>query len=104
MNPVVIVHLLAAIVAIVVALPLIAGKVKMNAWYGVRIPAAFESEARWYEINRHGGRLLVVWGVVIAVTARRAWIAYDFASLAVLTAGLVWVIVRIYRNASSIRK
>ena len=106
MNPVVIVHLLAALVAIAVALPLIAGKVKMNAWYGVRIPAAFESEARWFEINRHGGRLLLLWGCAIAATAvvglfldRSAWIAYDFASLAIIAFGLVVVLVRIYRHA-----
>ena len=111
MNPVVIVHFLAALVAIVAALPLIKGTVKMNRWYGVRIPAAFESEARWYEINRHGGRLLLIWGAVIAVTAlvgailpRGSWIAYDFASLAVITIGLAVVLVRIYRHAGSVRK
>ncbi|HVT80829.1 MAG TPA: SdpI family protein [Phycisphaerae bacterium] len=111
MNLVIIVHLVAAILGTVAAVPLIRGKVKMNPWYGVRIPAAFESEARWYEINRYGGRLILAWGVVIAATAligaflpQRAWIAYDFASLAVITVGLVLVIVRIYRHASANRR
>lgn len=106
MNPAVIVHLLAAIVAMAAALPLIKGKVKMNPWYGVRIPAAFESEARWFEINRHGGRLLLLWGLVIAATAmggaflpRRAWVAYDCGATVVITVGLVLVIVRIYWHA-----
>lgn len=106
LNPVVIVHFLASIVAIVAALPLIRGRVKMNPWYGVRIPAAFESEARWYEINRRGGRLILIWGVVIAATAvaglfldPRGWVIYDFASLAIIAVGLVVVLVLIYRNA-----
>ena len=40
MNPVAIVHFIAAVVATVVAMPLVRGDVKINRWYGVRIPAA----------------------------------------------------------------
>ena len=83
----------------------------MNPWYGVRIPAAFESEARWRQINLHGGRLLLIWGIVIGVMAlvgavlpQPAWIAYDFTSLAVITVGLGVVLARSYRHADSLRK
>src|SRR3954468_20239219 len=44
-----------------VCLPLIYRKVRMNRWYGIRIPQAFVSDARWYEINEYGGRLLARW-------------------------------------------
>lgn len=111
MNPAGIVHLLAAVVAITAALPLIKGKVKMNPWYGVRIPAAFESEAQWFEINRHGGRLLLIWGMAIAATAlagaflpRSAWVAYDWAATIVITAGLGMVIAGIYRHARRMKR
>lgn len=106
MNPVVIIHLLAGIAAVAAALPLIQGKVKMNPWYGVRIPAAFESEERWFELNRYGGWLLFAWGVAVAFTAlvgafleRRAWVTYDWTALVIIMGGLALVVVQIYRHA-----
>jgi uncharacterized membrane protein len=49
-----------------VSIPLILGRIKMNAWYGVRIPKAFESESNWYAINRVGGRWMAGAGLVLA--------------------------------------
>jgi len=49
----------------VISLPLALRKVPMNRWYGVRIPAAFESDQRWYDINAYGGRLLAIWSWLI---------------------------------------
>ena len=106
MNPIVIFHFLAAVIAIAAAVPLIKGRVKMNEWYGVRIPAAFASEEAWFDINRLGGRLLFLWGVVVAATAiagaflsKKAWIAYNLASLAIIVGGLIFVVARIYSYA-----
>jgi len=105
MNPVAIIHMLGAVFAITVALPLIKGKVKMNPWYGVRIPAAFESDERWLEINRYGGRLLFNWGLANAVTAlvgaflgRSAWVVYDLTALVIIMGGLALVLVQIHRH------
>jgi uncharacterized membrane protein len=58
---------------IVVAIPLVRGKVPMNRWYGIRIRRAFESEQNWYEIHRYGGQLLVAVGVVVALLAVVLW-------------------------------
>jgi len=106
MNPVVIVHFVAALLAIAAALPLMRGAVKMNPWYGVRIPAAFESEERWFDLNRYGGRLLFLWGLCIAATAlvgaqlrKNAWVAYDWAALVIVMGGLALVIALIFRHA-----
>ena len=50
-----------------VALPLILRRIPMNHFYGVRVAAAFTSDARWYDINAYGGRLLFVYGVLVAL-------------------------------------
>jgi uncharacterized membrane protein len=39
----------------------------MNAFYGVRIPRAFVSDANWYAINAYGGRVLAIAGAIITV-------------------------------------
>lgn len=52
---------------IVLSIPLIQRKVKMNHFYGVRIAKAFESEENWYQINAYGGRRLVASSVVLTI-------------------------------------
>jgi uncharacterized membrane protein len=108
MNPVVVIHLFAALLAMGVAVPLIQRRVKMNHWYGVRIPAAFASEEAWFDLNRYGGRLLFFWGLTIAATAavgafleKKDWITYDWTSLAIIVGGLALVVAKIY---SQVRK
>jgi hypothetical protein len=48
------------------AVPLIRRRIRPNAWYGIRIPAAFSSEEAWYRINRHGGKSLAYMGLAVA--------------------------------------
>src|SRR4051812_32585536 len=48
-----------------VCLPLVKRQVPMNKMYGFRIPAAFESEERWYDINAYGGRQMSRWSWVV---------------------------------------
>ena len=62
----------------------------MNGAYGIRIPAAFESEHRWYDINAYGGRQLAGGSVVIMAAGIAGFFlspehhdAYMFGSLAV---------------------
>lgn len=106
MNPVVIVHLLAAALVIGASIPLIRRRVKMNHWYGVRIPAAFISEERWYQLNQYGGRLFLYWGLAMGVTAivgafldQKDWITYNWAAVVIALGGLAMVIVGINRYA-----
>lgn len=106
MNPVVLVHFFASAVAIAAALPLALDRVKMNSWYGVRLPEAFVSDAHWSRLNRFGGRLLLAWGLAIGVTAaagafvRRAhWVAYDWTALGIVLGGLALVVLLIQRSA-----
>ena len=56
-----------AVLLIAISIPLIQRRVKMNHFYGVRIPKAFESDENWYKINEYGGRQLVLWSCVLAL-------------------------------------
>ncbi len=51
----------------VLAVPLIRRQVKMNRWYGVRMPKAYVSDANWYAINEFGGRWLAAAGAILAL-------------------------------------
>lgn len=58
---------------IVMAIPLIQGKVKMNRTYGIRIKKAFESKDNWYKINAYGGRCFLAWSIVLALVGVAAF-------------------------------
>jgi len=109
-NPVALIHVAVGVLVMGAALPLIRRKVGMNCWYGVRIPQAFESDERWYEINAYGGKLLLALGGVIAamgaagaLLARRHWVEYDTAALAVILVSLALCVAAIYRHARAPR-
>jgi hypothetical protein len=80
-----------SVAAIVLALPLILRLVKMNGSYGVRIAEAYRSQARWLEINRVGGMLLLLWGVAVGITGVLGIVYQDMPVLkyALVAAGVV---------------
>ena len=45
------------------AIPLVQGRVKRNALYGVRFRQSFESDEAWLAINRFGGWAMIYWAV-----------------------------------------
>ena len=61
-------HVTVAILVFALSVPLWRGKVRMNRWYGVRIPKSFESDANWYALNRYGAKQIMVYSAgVLAV-------------------------------------
>ena len=44
---------------IIICLPLMQGKIKRNALYGIRTSKAFESDELWFKINRYGARQMM---------------------------------------------
>ncbi len=56
-------NLICGLVSVLLALPLLQGKVKRNIFYGVRFPEAFRSEEAWLDINRYGAKRLIVWSM-----------------------------------------
>ena len=49
------------------SVPLILRRVPMNRLYGVRTAKAFASEANWYALNAYGGRLFLIFGLLLTV-------------------------------------
>lgn len=49
------------------AIPLMRRKVKMNSWYGIRVPQAMISEPIWFEVNAIMGRYLFAFGLFTTV-------------------------------------
>jgi uncharacterized membrane protein len=94
------------------SVPLVKRKIKRNQWYGVRSPEAFKSEERWLAINEYGGRLLLRWGIAVAVMAviglplaKKYWqLVYLCGSLVVILGGLGMVTTRIDRYSAKTKK
>ena len=52
---------------IAAGLPLLGGKIKPNATYGVRMAKSFESDENWFKMNRYGAKQMMIWaGVMMA--------------------------------------
>jgi uncharacterized membrane protein len=107
MNSIAVIHLIVGFLTIALSVPLTTRKVKMNPWYGIRIPEAFKSEERWFEINQYGGRLMLWWGISIVIAAsiglllpRDYWMIYCFSTLGVILGGLGLVVTLIFRHAA----
>jgi len=62
-------HITVAVLVILMAIPLIHRKVKMNRLYGVRFKKSFESEDNLYKINEYGGRQIIPWSIALAIIA-----------------------------------
>lgn len=90
---------------IALAIPLIGRRVRMNAWYGVRIPKAFRSEENWYAINEFGGKVLAVSGLLIALVGVATLVLEPASPAAILILALapapilLLALVPIYRFA-----
>jgi hypothetical protein len=102
----------AGCVCIALGLPLMKRKIRMNRWYGVRIPKSFQSEEYWFKINEYGGRQLVVWSVPLIAwgavvlcnsheNVNRGFEAFAFAAFPVFLF-IATVAVRTFRYAGKL--
>ncbi|MEM1223483.1 MAG: SdpI family protein [Verrucomicrobiota bacterium] len=55
-------YLLSGLLVSLVTLPLIYGKIPMNALYGFRVKQTFESDTSWYHLNEIGGMIFSMLG------------------------------------------
>lgn len=61
------VNIFAGLLIIMLSIPLLKGKIKMNSLYGVRFAKSFASESRWYKLNRYGAKQMILWAVIIVL-------------------------------------
>ena len=54
---------------IVLAIPMLRGKVPPNPWYGFRVPGTLSDPTRWYKANRYAARWLLLTGVITVAAA-----------------------------------
>jgi hypothetical protein len=104
MTTIAIVTLLSGILMFLLSLPLISRQIPMNGSYGIRIPAAFESEQRWYDINAYGGRQFARWSwLIMAAGAAGFFVSaehrdvYFLTSVAVTLFAVMIPVFQIYR-------
>jgi uncharacterized membrane protein len=55
--------ILTGLICIGLAIPLRLGRIRRNAFYGVRFPQSYKSDEAWFAINRYGGMQLIFWSV-----------------------------------------
>lgn len=106
MAVVAVILFLAGLLIFGICQPLIRRKVPMNGLYGIRIPAAFESEERWYEINAYGGRQMAAWSWLITGAGAAGFLVpaafqmvYAWAIIPVTLLAVLVPVVRICRWA-----
>lgn len=49
------------------SVPLIKEKVRINNWYGIRLPSTMKDKKVWYEANKAGGRNFFILGALIFI-------------------------------------
>ena len=62
-------YVVIAVVTMLVALPLMRGRLPPNPWVGFRTPRTLRDPALWYAVNAYGGRLLFAVGVAFLAAA-----------------------------------
>lgn len=58
-------NLIVGLLMIILAIPLKNGSIKMNYWYGFRIPKSFESDDVWYMLNEYFAERFIKWSLPI---------------------------------------
>ena len=64
---VLIIYFCVGLLFIAISIPLIKRKVKINHWYGIRLPETMKSEEVWYEVNEICGKHLLIFGIIICL-------------------------------------
>jgi uncharacterized membrane protein len=58
-------YTLGGLLIVALAIPLVQGRVKRNALYGIRLPQSLKSDNAWLAINRFGGKSLIAWSTIM---------------------------------------
>ena len=90
------------------AIPLIRKKVKINSWYGIRIPQTMENEKVWYKVNEIMGKYIFVFGMLISILSlyftlnpTNPEFIMIYILLAILIFGTVFLVILSYKIANN---
>lgn len=94
----------------VLAIPLMRGKVKPNSWYGFRVSATLDNPDVWYPVNAVAGKWLLVLGAInmaAAILIPLIWPDMTFDAYAIILSiiilgGMVFVFVAGMRYANAL--
>ena len=102
---------IAGLILAALAIPLMNRKVKMNSWYGIRLPQTMDNETVWYEVNEKVGRYIFFFGLLICTLTILIYlypiidnIFSVFILLAVLVLGSILLIIISINYAKKISK
>ncbi len=102
------IHVIAGLLIAGLAVPLVAGRVPPNPWYGFRTPRTLRDPAVWYPANAYAGRWLLAAGIVISLAALALFFVpamsiatYGYSMLAVT---LVMVAVSVIQSVRFLRR
>ena len=91
------------------ALPLIKEKIKINNWYGIRIPQTMHDEKIWYEVNKKMGKYLFTLGISISGLSLYFFLRPTspeyimvYLLLAILIMGTIFLVILSYKTANKI--
>ena len=80
MDSIILIYLVVGILFIAISIPLIKRKVKINNWYGVRLPQTMKNEKIWYAVNEKSGKHLFAFGTAIILFSILFYIGNFFSS------------------------
>ncbi len=69
MTTLLVMYVFCGLLLIVLAIPMLRGKVPPNPWYGFRVPSTLSDPTRWYKANRYAGRWLLLTGIITVAAA-----------------------------------
>lgn len=93
MELIFLIYLIVGVLFITISIPLIMRKVKINNWYGVRLPQTMKNEKIWYEVNMQSGKHLFVFGVLISLVSILFYLCEFYSSVVVFIIMTVLILV-----------
>ena len=111
MATLLILYVVAGLLLIALAVPLIRRKVRPNAWYGFRVRQTFADPDIWYAANAYAGKYLLGTGVITVLVAGTFYRAlgisrdaYALACAGVILTALAVCVIQCFRYLAKLRQ
>ncbi len=105
------IYFLVGIIFILISLPLIKRKIKINHWYGLRLPKTMKDERVWYEVNERSGRHFFIFGIIISLLSVIFYLGNFFTQITttvvftiIILVGIIVIIVLAFKISDEVNK